>query len=162
MSWHTGSSNPHTIPPHFPPEWLEAGQGATGTNLVQLSPEWPLLIPPSFYPTGAPETMTTGNQGKEWLRAESRTKGVKGAMCEKFVHMRSWVTRDVSLSKNKSRSKVILIASEESREMIHTDASRCVMVAWLNDHMNPFYGSSMNINHHSLNINQLSKTFKKC
>ncbi|KAI9543287.1 hypothetical protein NQZ68_011936 [Dissostichus eleginoides] len=54
---------------------------------------------------GAPESMTTSNQGEECSGAESGTKGVKRAMCEKFVHMLSWATRDVSQSKKKERKR---------------------------------------------------------
>lgn len=42
---------------------------------------------------------------KRMLRAGRGTKEVKGAMCEKFVHMRPWATRDVSQSKKKKEEE---------------------------------------------------------
>lgn len=71
-------------------------------------------------------------------------------MCEKFVHMLSWATRDVSQSKKERKKKKNLNSfqfKKRSREMeVKTEVNRCDGDG--RSHVTHYQTALVNINHH--------------
>lgn len=133
MSWHTGSSNPHTMPPLFPPEWLGAGQGATRTNLAQLSPKWPPFNPSSFLAyRGLPKPWQPVTKGKNGQGRKRDKRSERSHVWEVCPHAFVCNEGCVSIKKTRRTKNICLLNGFQfKRELQRANRNPQVWRWWL-------------------------------